>query len=137
MTLGGKAMNEKKLGERIRKERKKRGLAIRDLVPKVEISAAQITRIELGQRSCLDVNYLFKFSKALNIPFDELIQLALEDFYGEEFSMSIIKFPSIRNEDANKIEEIIRMLAEIDAEGVECIHKIAIAFLLAQKNKEL
>ncbi len=130
-------MNEKtKLGERIRKERKQKGLAIRDLVPKVGISAAQITRIELGQRPSLDVNYLFKFSKALNIPFDELIQLALEDFYGREFSEVTIKFPGICSEDANKIEEIIRMLAELDTEGVECIHKITVAFLVAQKNKE-
>ena len=66
-----------KIGERIRYEREQKGWSIEKLSQEVGWSKAHITRIELGQRKCISLKYLFGFSKALNIPFNELIKLAL------------------------------------------------------------
>ena len=119
-----------KIGERIRYEREQKGWSIEKLSQEVGWSKAHITRIELGQRKCISLNYLFGFSKALNIPFNELIKLALEDFYGQDFSEMQLLNPSICNENLGTIEEIIRMLAALDGEDIKYIHRVTEAFLV-------
>lgn len=130
-------MSEKmKLGEKIRYERERRGWSIEKLSQKVGWSKAHITRIELGQRKCVSIKYLFGFSKALNIPFNELIKLSLEDLYGQDFSEMQLLNPSISNKNLSTIEEIVRMLAALDTEEIKYIHRITEAFLVQKISQD-
>lgn len=64
------------IGLYIKENRTKLNISIRKLAKRANISHTEIYRIESGERQNLSPNILKAISSALNVPYDELLQIA-------------------------------------------------------------
>ena len=82
----------KKVGEIIRKIRKEKGISLRDLAKKVDVSFVNISYIENG-RIETSKEVLRKISKALDYDFDKL--LSTTDLIDDDLTKIINKKPNL------------------------------------------
>ncbi len=83
------------LGNRIRAARKEHGWSIKELSEMVGCSTTHLTRLELAKRRIGSEKLLKSFSEKLNIPYDELCNLAGPDFSAEMPPLLRQAFPSL------------------------------------------
>lgn len=84
-------------GNYVRNRRKELGMTIKDLAEKVGCSPTHVTRIELHQRKCDSMQLIDDFANALNVPTEQLLELAGQAIAeSDDFLRRAI--PSIRND---------------------------------------
>lgn len=107
-------MNDSKLGQRIRSERKKLAYTQEHLAEMIEVSDAYIGQIERGERSpTLDT--LVKLAKSLGVTIDYLLQDSLEpddDNYIDQIRQLLINRSSKEKQMALDVVKV--MLAHVD-----------------------
>lgn len=111
-------MEEYKIGERIREERKKCGLSQAELGEKVGISASHVGLIERGERG-VTVSNLIKFVNIFGVSMDYLLRdsLYITDEILEKQICNMMENLALR--DKQIIIEVIKVLKKIDEKGNE------------------
>ena len=80
------------LGNRIRAARKEHGWSIKELSEMVGCSTTHLTRLELAKRRIGSEKLLKSFSEKLNIPYDELCNLAGPSLATDQQEDAVTKF---------------------------------------------
>lgn len=112
------------IGERIRNERKARGISMSELGKRIGVTAAAISRYELGQRE-LTLNNLERIANALGIHIFDLVDIGAkldaisEEFEKEGFGFEIVPIAGKSEEvTPEKLDEIKKILES----DVRCVY---------------
>ncbi len=121
-----------RFGMKIKERRIERGMSIRETAEMAGCSAAQLTRLENGQRRIRSQQLLRSLSRALIIPYDELCELAGPAFQQKDGSLMQQAFPSIKNdvqEEALKEFAAIISASTITAEQKDKLLEMCTAYV--------
>ena len=100
---------DSRFGNKIRTARKKMGLTIEEVAEETGYSTTHITRLELSQRRATDIILLYKFSKLLNLPFDELIYSVLPEELSTNIGLKKI-YPSLDCDKEIAISSMLQLI---------------------------
>ncbi|WP_227764994.1 helix-turn-helix domain-containing protein [Zhaonella formicivorans] len=130
-----------KLGDYIKAKRESKGLSKRALADAANISHTEIHRIEKGQRKNPSVPVLKSIAAALNIPSEELLQMAgyIEnlDISSQQLEFGLKQLTSKKQKDAAL--KIIKDISENDDlsedDFQDIIRQVEICIELARRKK--
>ena len=91
--LGGDSVKSKRFGDFIKETRKSKGLRLVDLADKLSVSQPYLSNLENGKRGVPKPNTLIKYSKALDIPYSELLYQA--GYIKKKTSLEFITKPNM------------------------------------------
>lgn len=106
-------------GKQLKSIRKSKGLSLNELSERTYISAAQLSRIENGQRGIPKPETMKLLAKGLDVPYEELMTKA-GYFVSDELSQDDIEALKFYRDNA----DLFSLLMEMDSEKLNSLYKL-------------